>query len=225
MPRPLRDTDMPPGVDAPLTAVLERAQALGFIGGTDIDPHVDHALGFAAVLGPTLPATALDLGSGGGLPGLVLASLWPATSWWLVDASERRSRFLAEAVAELAWGDRVTIIRGRAEELARRPELRARMELVTARSFGSPAVTAECAAGFLTVGGRLIVSEPPSAVTSPSAVIRWPASGLAELNLEAVTQDSRQSGPGTYQVLRLADHCPDRYPRRVGIPAKRPLFG
>ncbi len=216
---------MPTGSDSPLAAVLHRAQALGFIGGTDLTNHIDHALGFARAFGSSPPSAAVDLGSGGGLPGLVLARHWPTSAWWLVDANERRSRFLTEAVAELGWQGRVVVVRGRAEEVARRSDLRAAMDLVTARSFGSPAVTAECGAAFLAPDGRLVVSEPPPGSEESPSAPRWPMAGLAELDLEVVPQDSGQDDVGTYQVLRMVGQCPDRYPRRVGIPAKRPLFG
>jgi 16S rRNA (guanine527-N7)-methyltransferase len=154
----------------------------------------------------------MDLGAGGGLPGLVLALGWPASHWVYLDASERRTAFLTEAVDEVGLADRVQVLRGRAEDLGRDPALRGGFDLVTARGFGAPAVTAECAAPFLAVGGRLLVSEPPGDDE------RWIPAGLALLGL--------LRGPRLHgcQVLDQTEPCPDRYPRRVGIPAKRPLF-
>ncbi len=99
--------------------------------------------------------------------------------------------------------------------MAHDPSLRGQFDLVVARSFGKPAVTAECAAGFLHVGGFLVVSEPPD-VTDET---RWEPEGLAELGLE---DSGQQVG---CQVMRAVSLCPERFPRRVGIPAKRPLFG
>jgi len=195
-----------------LLTVLERSRHLGFLGPGPVDEHVVHAERFAvAHLGPP-PDRAVDLGSGGGLPGLVLAGLWSSSQWWLVDSNERRTTFLAEAVDLLGLADRVAVIRGRAEEIARGELLRHRTDLVTARSFGPPAVTAECSAGFLRVGGQLIVSEPPTAGG------RWDPDGLAAIGMAI--------GPSIAgcQVLEQTTLCGDRYPRRVGIPAKRPLF-
>lgn len=162
-------------------------------------------------------AACLDLGSGAGLPGLPLALLWPESRWTLVDAGGRRVEFLAAAVDALGIGDRVRVVEGRAEELARREELRGRFDLVVARGFGPPAVTAECGAGFLAVGGRLVVSEPPGGRPD-----RWPAAGLAALGMEPAA--TVEAGGASYAVVRQGAPCPDRYPRRVGIPAKRPLF-
>jgi 16S rRNA (guanine527-N7)-methyltransferase len=145
------------------------------------------------------------------VPGLVLALRWPTSTWTFIDAAERRCRFLADAIVELAIGERAEVAQGRAETLGRDPARRASYDLVTARSFGPPSATAECAAPFLRVGGRLLVSEPPSGPP------RWPV----EVSLLGLEADERV---GSIQVLSQVSLCPDRYPRRTGVPAKRLLF-
>ena len=168
------------------------------------------------VASPEPPVLAVDLGSGGGIPGLVLAAAWPASHWLLLDSSERRTDFLRDAVRRLGYDRRVEVLRSRAEEAGRSPAWRARADVVVARSFGSPPVTAECGAPFLRVGGRLIVSEPPGAPPE-----RWPATGIGLLGLRLA---DRFEGAGAWVSLELAGPCPAAYPRRVGVPAKRPLF-
>ena len=206
----------------PLLTVLAESQRLGFIGPVDVRLHVEHAQGFltAAGLDPP-PGRLLDLGSGGGLPALVLAEAWRDTEFWMVEANQRRVQFLAEAVITLGWSERVTVLNGRAETVARIEDLRATMDLVTARGFGPPAVTAECAAPFLRVGGRVVVSEPPDQGPADD-LRRWPTSGLSQLGL-ALVATTPTSG-AHFAVLRQDAACPDRYPRRVGIPRKRPIF-
>lgn len=162
------------------------------------------------------PQLAVDLGSGGGVPGLILALHWPASTWVLLDAGIRRTEFLRQAVAALFLEDRVEVVTARAEETGRDPVRRGAADLVVARSFGLPAVTAECAAPLLRVGGELVVAEPPG-----GAPHRWPAHGVLELGLDA---DRRIVEPAALQHLRQVSPCPDRYPRRTGIPEKRPLF-
>jgi 16S rRNA (guanine527-N7)-methyltransferase len=162
------------------------------------------------------PAAALDLGSGGGVPGLVLADVWPESRWVLVDSDSRRVGFLDTAVIDLGWGKRVTVVHGRAEDAARETRFRGQFDLVTARSFGAPAVTAECGAPFLRVGGELIVSDPPT-----GAQERWPATGLAILGL--VVREHTTEIPHL-TVLRQEAACPDRFPRVPSALAKRPLF-
>lgn len=207
-----------------LLSVLEESQSQGFLGPGPVEAQVEHARGFAA--SPTVPAPRrfVDLGSGGGVPGLVLVTLvWPSAEAVLLDAGERRCEFLTWAVAELDLAERVAVRRGRAEEAGRDPSLRGRFELVVARSFAGPGVTAECSAPFLQVGGRLVVSEPPAADDAEGmpAASRWPEAGLAEVGLRA---RARWTSPFAYQALEQVAPCPERYPRRTGIPAKRPLF-
>jgi 16S rRNA (guanine527-N7)-methyltransferase len=203
-----------------LEAVLERSRSLGFIGPGSVRVQAEHAAGFAAGPGPP-PGRFLDLGSGGGVPGLVLAARWPEADAVLLDAGARRCAFLAEAVDELGLAGRVQVVRARAEEAGRRGDLRGTMDLVTARGFGPPSVTAECGAPFLRVGGRLVVSEPPNDDDPGPPARRWPASGLATVGL---APDRTWSEPFHYRSFVAVKACPDRYPRRVGVPGKRPLF-
>lgn len=200
-----------------LRALLERSRSLGFLGPGDVDVHVRHALGFATAV-RAAPVRAVDLGSGGGVPGLVLAAaVWPDTAWTLLDAGERRCRFLEEAVVRLGLTARVDVLHARAEAAGRMPAQRGQADLIVARSFGPPAVTAECAAGLLRVGGELVVSEPPSGSGD-----RWPADGLATLGMERLPPTTSP----TFHFVTIAQRrpCPDAYPRPIGRPAKRPLF-
>jgi 16S rRNA (guanine527-N7)-methyltransferase len=188
-----------------------------------VRPQIAHAEGFGVVLGPDAPHDrAVDLGSGAGLPGLVLAFTWPDSRWSLIEAGRRRAEFLVEATERLGCSERVQVLRERAEVVGRDPAHRGRYVLAVARGFGSPGVTAECASPLLFVGGTLVVSEPPPEHRAEASAERWPQGPLAELGLVPV--HTPQKPGGTYQVLRQEWPCPDRYPRRVGIPAKRPLF-
>ena len=212
-----------------LLDALSAAQRIGAVGPGSLEEHVRHAAGFLAAaqtaadrsLDPHL--RLLDLGSGGGIPGLVLAELLPHARCTLLDGRTERARLLDELVEALQWNERVRARAQRAEEAARDPALRGAFDLVTARGFAAPAVVAECAAPFLAPGALLVVSEPPA-----GGVSRWPSTGLAPLGLEvlggALTLEVAPGQLGTYQVLRQRSVCPERWPRRTGIPAKRPLF-
>ena len=202
-------------------AVLERARTLGFLGPGPVEDHITHARAMGRVLqhhltGPV--ASGLDLGAGGGVPGLVLTEMGIAGRWTLVDSMERRTRFLTSAVEELGLGGRVEVVRARAEELGHEAAWRSSQEVVVARGFGPPAVTAECAAPLLRAGGLLVVAEPPEAAASEG---RWPPEGLALLGLELIAVE----GDGArFAVIRATVPVGERYARRVGIPGKRPLF-
>lgn len=202
--------------DPTLRRVLERSRELGFLGPGEVTFHVEHALGFVAHVAPS--RRVMDLGSGGGLPGLVLLRACPdLEELVLLDAMERRGAFLRWALEELGAPSNARVVVGRAEQAARRTELRAGFDLVVARSFGRPAVTAECAVGFLSgPGARLLVSEPPEQDDG-----RWPAAGLQQLGLEP---GPRHRSGATLQELRAVTSVDPRWPRRDGVPSKRPLF-
>lgn len=205
--------------------VLAEARTLGFLGPGPIDRHVAQAEVFAEVVGELLAARgpgvptlqALDLGSGGGLPGLLLAWRFPDVRWALLDVQRRRTSFLTHAVAELGWAGRVTVVRREASEAGRDPELRGRCTVVTARSFGPPARTAECGAAFLDQDGRLLVADPPE--TAPE---RWPSGGLAVLGLQ--DQGLRQSAVGSVRILGRAQQLDDRFPRSRRKMEQQPLW-
>lgn len=201
--------------DALLHRLLGRARDLGFLGAAPIAEQIAHSRALVGAVGAN--DRVLDLGSGGGLPGLVVAADQPSATVVLLDAMSRRTVVLADAAEELnAVGTHLTVITARAEEAGRDPEMRGRFDLVLARSFGPPAVVAECAAPFLRRGGRLVVSEPPGGRPD-----RWPAAELRKFGLVAAAVDSQ---PVARVVLVAEEPCPDRYPRRVGVPARRPLF-
>jgi len=162
----------------------------------------------------------LDLGSGGGLPGLVLATYRPELELTLLEARRRACRFLREAVTALDLA-RVAVVEARAEDAARRPDLREAFDAVVARSFGPPAVTAECAVGFLRIGGRLVVSEPPGGEERDGATARWPVPGLEDLGY---APPAAGGGSGASFVVLEKTRRDDRWPRRVGVPAKRPVW-
>lgn len=198
-----------------LVEVLRRAQEHGVLGPGDPQAHLDQALGLAARL--AVPDRFVDLGSGAGIPGLVLALAWPTAHGTLLDASIRRCELLAEAVQALGLEGRVLVRAGRAETLGHDPDLRERAELVTARAFGPPAVTAECGAPFVAVGGCLAVTEPPASTAG-----RWPEDPLRRLGL--VREETRTFPGGSAVILRKVERLDARYPRRDGVPAKRPLW-
>jgi len=231
------DTD--PGdhspASAPLDEILTEARALGFLGPGPVARHLRHAQGFVTLVdeqradGPKdSPTRILDLGSGGGLPGLVIAAELPWTTLVLLEANERRAAFLNRAVFDAGLTERVSVVHERAELCGREPGYRASFGGVVVRSFGAPAVVAECSAPLLEPGGWLIVSEPPDACCAPAGATdgpqgpeRWPAEGLAQFGLEPGEFVRREFG---FRILRQRTVCSDRFPRRNGVPAKNPLF-
>jgi len=202
-----------------LPRALEESRARGFLGPGAIEPHISHSEGFALCWeehSPTPPHRFLDLGSGGGLPGLVLLARWGCEAVF-VDSMEKRMNFIREVLEMSDAPPGGTVITARAETLARDPEFEASFDLVVARSFGPPAVVAECAVRFLKIGGKLIVSEPPN----DDERIRWNHKALTKLGLH---DEGRVRHGAAFRVLTKVKQTPREYPREVGVPGKKPLF-
>jgi 16S rRNA (guanine527-N7)-methyltransferase len=222
MPAPNQEN---PLADQELLAALAEARRLGFLGPAPFEDHVRNGLDFVGALStPELsgdltvaPLVLVDLGSGGGVPALVMARALPAVRMHLIDRGERRCAFLGEVVEFLGLSDRVDVYLGDAEQLAWHDDLTGVADAVTARSFGPPSVTAEAGCRFIRPNGMLLVSEPPHGDGS-----RWDATGLAKVGL---TQGPPYLGVKT-TVARLgrSGEIGTRYPRRAAASRKRPLF-
>src|ERR1700689_601790 len=112
----------------PLHELLREARALGFLGPGPLDPQIQHAQGFAAIARRLCGHGAgrlVDLGSGAGLPGLVVAKDWPEVTVALLEANGRRAAFLRRAVERLGLETRVSVLEERAELCGREPGSRA----------------------------------------------------------------------------------------------------
>lgn len=202
--------------DDSLLTVLSHSQHRGFLGTGELVTHIEHARAHEAAAQPVSGQRWCDLGSGGGVPGLVIALGRPDVEFVLLDRSQRRADFLETAVQELKLADRVTVAFGDAAELARLPEHRHAYDGVVSRAFGPPAAVAECSAGLLCPGGRLVVSEPPG-----SNETRWPTEPLARLGMRFVRMTSL---PPTFAELERLAATDSAYPRRWKQIRKRPLF-
>lgn len=216
-----------------LRSVLERSRSLGFLGPQPIDIQIAHSLAFAQGLlvegvGVNVEnehVRILDLGSGGGLPGLVVQAVFENTELVLLDAMEKRVAFLQAAIDDLEVHGRLKAICERAEHAAHESAMRESFDIVVARSFGKPALTAECARGFLKPGGVLIVSEPPE-----DDALRWPSTGLASLSFRDL---GRHAVEAEYRDITVTAHVRilqgegpvgAKIPRTPTALKKRPLW-
>jgi 16S rRNA (guanine527-N7)-methyltransferase len=120
---------------------------------------IDHSLAFVTAL-PKNIQTVVDLGSGGGDPGLVIAAARPEIMTTLVDRRAKRTDLLTRLVGRMRFQPHVEVVEIDVALLPQRFPGRT-WDAVTCRGFGSPAYTAQHASPLLAQGGLLIVSEPP----------------------------------------------------------------
>lgn len=198
------------------------------IGARDISSVVlDHILdSLSCFLGGALDEanTLVDVGSGGGLPGLPIAIVRPDLNVTLVEATGKKARFLGRAVEALGLSN-VLISNARVEEVSRQEAHRNAYDVATARALARLSVVAEYCVPLVRVGGRVIsmkgrlddeeLAEGRRALKELGAevenVIRVPL-------LPEVGEKERR-----LVVLRKTRGTPGRYPRSVGVPAKKPL--
>ena len=213
-------------VERVLDHILDRAVVEGYLTSLAASEGLVHSTGFLGFQDFDLPglpifdgALAVDLGTGGGLPGLVLAATTP-WRWLLVDRSDRRVVFLRWAVRQLGIEGRVQVVLSDAADMGRGGS-RGMASLVTARGFAPPGPTAECAAPLLAEHGVLVVSEPPT-----NSTVRWPEAGLCSLGLWDVggwvTDELPESA--NYRAMARVEPCSDRFPRRFPRQVDDPLF-
>jgi 16S rRNA (guanine527-N7)-methyltransferase len=161
-----------------LFAVLTESQDLGFLGARPVAEVVEHARSFVARLADlTAGSRIIDLGAGGGVPGLVIAHDRPDLEVHLLDRRTKRTDFLERVVRRLGWTDHVRVIARDVEAyIADEPPLFA---AVVARGFGPPDVTVSAAARLVEHGGLIVISEPPTGD-------RWTPALLERIGVERV---------------------------------------
>jgi 16S rRNA (guanine527-N7)-methyltransferase len=172
--------------------------------------HVVDALRGLPALDGAPPGPVADVGSGGGLPGLVLAAARPAREVHLIESVGRKAGVIHDAAD--AMGVAVTVHAARSEELASSPVWRERFACVCARALATPPAAVELCAPLCRVGGRVVLWVGERADRDPltraaeivgAGVEEWPDPGLA--------------------VLAKRARTPPRFPRRPGVAARKPL--
>jgi 16S rRNA (guanine527-N7)-methyltransferase len=163
----------------------------------------------------------VDVGSGGGMPGLPLKIAFPALRVTLVESVNKKAEYLRETVAELGLSD-VEVVAQRAEVAGRSEAHRDAYDCATARALGTLPVVVELCAPFLAPGGLLVAQRSGDldadvlrAAPAFKALRMW-ARTPVYLEIEALP------GHGLVVGEKYAA-TPEAYPRREGLPRKRPL--
>jgi 16S rRNA (guanine527-N7)-methyltransferase len=199
-------------------ATRERVEQRHFVESLS----VAKALLDAHVLDKTTESNVLDVGAGGGFPGLPIKILLPQLRLTLLDARERTTAFLRELLRSLGIGE-VEVVTARAEDASRDTAYRERFDLVLARAVAPLPVLLELALPFLRTGGHLATPKGSSAPREIAASQH----ALEVLGGRIVSSEPLEVPGGVHSqrlmLVRKVEPTPARYPRRAGIPKKRPL--
>jgi 16S rRNA (guanine527-N7)-methyltransferase len=164
----------------------------------------------------------IDVGTGAGIPGLPLKIMRPDLEVVLLDATGKKVRFLEEVLRHLGLNG-VRVLQGRAEELAHDLAHREAYALALARAVAPLRILVELALPFVRQGGYLAAAKGSGAARE----VREAEKALAECGGaidRLVSLDVPGPGPvPTLVLVRKIAPTPQRYPRRTGLPQKRPL--
>ena len=176
--------------------------------------HLAEARRLLVQAAPAPGARVVDIGAGGGVPGLVMAILRPDLRVTLIESDRRKAGFLLQAAA-VCECPQVRVDPRRAEEVGHDPAHREAYDLAVSRATASAPVLCELALPLLHAGGRLL------------ALV---ADAEADAGIAAAAASACGGGmpaalaPGILSITKVAP-TPELYPRRAGMPARRPLHG
>ncbi|MCL6516005.1 16S rRNA (guanine(527)-N(7))-methyltransferase RsmG [Alicyclobacillus sp.] len=167
-------------------------------------------------------AVILDVGTGAGFPGLPLAICHPRLRFVLVDALQKRVRFLQEMVEALRL-NHVLVMHGRAEDLVRADGMRAGFDACVSRAVASLPVLLELTMPFVRPGGFTLAWKGPGVYDELDAGSR--AAGILGGRIQRVDAYDLPGGAGgrTLVVVEQRRPAPERYPRKAGVPQRKPL--
>ena len=163
----------------------------------------------------------LDVGSGAGFPGLPLKIAYPRIDVTLLEATAKKTAFLRHVVDKLGL-EGVEVVTGRAEEVAHRPEMRERFGAVVSRAVARLDVLAELCLPFCEVGGTMVAQKGPQ----PEVELYEARNAIDTMGGNSDDRGMLVTPPvgiGTLVVIEKQRATPPSYPRRPGIPSKRPL--
>lgn len=162
----------------------------------------------------------VDVGSGGGLPGLVLKLALPNLGLTMIEANRRKAAFLVQAAAQLdLQGVRVLALR--AEAAGQDPGLRESFDVATARALAPMNVLVELCLPLVRPGGRLLAMKTAAEAEVEAALPVIELLGGRLIDVKPAPSRARSQG----QIVIVAKDkpTPAAYPRRVGVPGRRPL--
>jgi len=185
--------------------------------------HFLDSLAIRVVLPPNSPAFSLiDVGSGAGFPGVPLKIACPEIQLTLLEATSKKVAFLQHLIEVLKLTG-VTILAVRAEDAGRQPDLRERYDVAVARAVAALPVLAEYTLPLVKVGGTFIAQKGSDSASEIEAAT--PALTVLGGQLDRVLPVTipRLDAPRHLLVINKVKPTPHKYPRRPGMPAKRPI--
>ena len=166
--------------------------------------------------------SVIDVGTGGGFPGIPLAVYAPDKHFTLLDSLNKRLRIIDELAGELEINN-ITLVHGRAEDIAKKPEHREKYDLCVSRAVSNLATLSEYCLPFIRVGGYLLAYKGPGAEEEAKdaekalKILGGSIIDIRQTSMEEYGLDHR------ILVIKKVRNTPKAYPRKAGTPLKEPL--
>jgi 16S rRNA (guanine527-N7)-methyltransferase len=186
--------------------------------------HFIDSLASYSIIGEVLKkhstVSLLDIGAGAGFPGIPLKILFPEIYLTLLEATKKKADFLMEAIDTLMLSN-VSVVWGRAEEYGSNKLYRELFDIVVARALAEMNTLAELTLPFVKPNGILLAYKGPNIKDE----LEKASKALETLGgtLEKQTFIEIHDFKRTFLIIRKTGQTPIKYPRRIGIPLKRPI--
>ncbi|HFR3701255.1 16S rRNA (guanine(527)-N(7))-methyltransferase RsmG [Streptococcus sp. A34] len=163
----------------------------------------------------------LDIGAGAGFPSLPMKIIYPELDVTIIDSLNKRINFLHLLAEELGL-DKVHFYHGRAEDFAQDKQFRAQFDIVTARAVARMQILSELTIPYLKLNGKLIALKASSA-EDELAQAKNALNLLFAKVLENHDYELPNGDPRTLTIVEKKKETPNKFPRKAGMPNKRPL--
>ena len=162
-------------------------------------------------------SSCLDIGTGAGFPGLPLAVFLPECRFTLIDSLAKKLAFTDEAISEIGLKNAETAVTRSEDMIRNSPETRESFDIVVSRAVANLTTLSEYALPFVKIGGYFIAlksKEAKNEITEAECAVKTLGGNIPEI----FGNEERN-----LVIIKKISHSPEKYPRRSGIPEKRPL--
>ncbi|MCI5536504.1 MAG: 16S rRNA (guanine(527)-N(7))-methyltransferase RsmG [Lentihominibacter sp.] len=166
--------------------------------------------------------SVIDVGTGGGFPGIPLAIAFPEKEFVLIDSLNKRIRIINE-LCENYGIDNVTALHGRAEELGRNSNFRESFDICVSRAVANMSTLSEYCLPFVKIGGTFIAYKGPEC----SEELNNASNAIRMLGGEVMRIENPQFDELPFEhtliYINKAESTRSKYPRKAGTPSKEPI--